>query len=424
MTVQLPPLHARQESISKDTHRFKVLACGRRWGKSFLARREALDRVINLGQNVWWVFPSYNNANDHWRQTKRMVDKAPFLVYKNEQQKYLEFNYKGKRGSLSFKSADRPDNLRGSGLNFVVLDEAAFMSYEVWTDVISPMLLDEPGGDAMFISTPKGKANWFYKVFQLGQDINEPDWMSWQIATHTNPHANKQYLDAQKRLMPRHKYRQEILAEFLDASGGAFADVARVMTLDALMRPIDVAGDLVTAEYQMGVDWGRKNDFTVITVFDKNSGDQVYLDQFTDIGYAIQMERVSDQIEVWQPTDAFIEKNNMGGPQSEKLRADLGSVIKPVYMTNPIKIRLVENLAVNIEQERIHLLKEDTLIGQEQAAQFSAFEIYRTAGGTSISYHAPPGIHDDIIIANILANKNIRVKVKAREMLEENNPFY
>jgi phage FluMu gp28-like protein len=389
-----------------------------------------LERAINQGKDVWWVFPTYNNANVHWRKLKKMLEGSPFVRAKKEQEKYLEFK---SGGSITFKSSDRPDNLLGAGLGYVVLDEAAMMPGEVWSDVISPMLMDGDGGGAMLISTPRGMGNYFYQAYQWGQSDKEPDWASWRLPTSTNPYIDQRYIAAQKRLMVSHKYRQEILAEFLASAGGAFNGVENIMTLDMLTAPDqfyedwvvdEETGLTVPVEYLIGVDWGRKNDKTVISVFEKQSGHQVYLEQFTDIGYDTQKDRVAKIIEVWEPTRAYVESNNMGGPQSEQLRSELGSVIHPVYMTNPIKIRMVENFALNIERERIQLLKADTELGIDQAGQMSAFALHRTNGGTTITYRAPRGIHDDIVIANILANKDIRVKRKMARFGSAPNPFY
>lgn len=406
-----------------------MLDCGRRWGKSFLARNELLDHAINYGEDVWWVFPTYNNSLDHWRKLLKMLEGAPFVKRKKEQEKYIAFK---SGGSITLKSSDRPDNLLGAGLGFVVLDEAAVMPASVWLDTISPMLMDG-GGKALLISTPRGVGNYFYNLYQLGQSDQEDEWASWQLPTSTNPYINPKYIETQKRLMVSHKFRQEIMAEFLASAGGAFNNVEHVLTLDLLTSPDQYFAEFVLdqetglsvpVEYAMGVDWGRYKDKTVITVFEKESGAQVYLEQFTDINYDYQKNRVADLIDIWGPTRAYVESNSMGGPQSEQLKAELGQVIKPIYMTNPMKVKLVENFALNIERERIHLLRAASEIGLAQAAQLSAFGLHRTNGGTTITYRAPAGQPDDIVIADILANHDIKVRSRRKKFEAAPNPFY
>lgn len=376
------------------------------------------------------MFPTYNNSLPHWRKLVKMVEKAPFFRRKKEQEKYIEFK---SGGSITLKSADRPDNLLGAGLAFVVLDEAAVMMPFVWTDVISPMLMDTYGSGAMLISTPRGVGNYFYDLWQLGQSERDIDWKSWKLPTSTNPFVDKRYIEAQKKLMVSHKYRQEILAEFLASAGGAFNNVENVLTLDILNSPDMYFDEIVVdpdtgltlpVEYVMGVDWGRYKDKTVITTFEKVSGAQVFLEQFTDINYEYQKDRVADLIEIWGPTRAYVESNSMGGPQSEKLKADLGSVIHPIFMTNPTKVKLVENFALNIEQERIHLIKPSGEYGVAQAAQLSSFALHRTNGGTTITYRAPANQPDDIVIADILANRDIKIRSKRKRFDAVPNPFY
>jgi len=109
-------------------------------------------------------------------------------------------------GTVQVRSADDPQSLRGEGLDFCVLDECAFMREEAWAEALRPALSDRQGG-AMFISTPKGR-NWFWRLYQRGQDEHETDWASWQRPTSENP-----YIAASEIADARHDLPERIFAQ-------------------------------------------------------------------------------------------------------------------------------------------------------------------------------------------------------------------
>lgn len=402
--------------MRKATARFKVLVAGRRFGKSMFALIECADRAINQGQDVWYLGPTYNNVMPMWRLFKKLVGELP--EYKNEQQKYMEFRPpKGmkKGGSISFKSGDRPDNLRGSGLDYVVLDEAAFMPYAVWTDVIYPSLSDRVGG-ALLISSPNGKSNWFYRMYLKGQDKLEPEWLSWRFRTVDSPYIKPEVIEAARRDEPDLKFKQEYLAEFVSDAAGVFRGVEKVATLHPPVGPRE------GFTYLAGLDWGRKNDFTVISIYERETYNQVAIIRFTDIGYELQKERVISAVDYWNIDKVYAEGNSMGAPLVEALQSE-GLPVEGVYMTNPTKNLLVEHLAVNIERAVIHLLSHETLEGEQQMGELYAYEMVRTRSGLAFTYRAMNGWNDDTVVANMLANMGIYERA-GKELAPASNPFY
>lgn len=411
--VRLPPLLPIQKIVHDDQHRFKVLVMGRRGGKSFYARLECLDRAINFGQTVWFVSPTYNNVMTHWRAAKRMV--GDLATYKNEQQKYLEFEYGGRVGSLSFKSADSPDNLRGEGLDYVVVDEAAYQDADVWFEVLRPSLSDKRGG-ALLISTPNGVTNWFYQMYVFGQDPEQIEWASWRFPSSANPNMTKDEVASAESTMPELKFKQEYLAEFVSDAGGVFRNVENAAVLKALDEP--VPGDL----YYAGLDWGRKNDFTVISIFN-HRGDQVYLDRFSQIGWQVQRDRVVTAYKKWNIVKFFAEANAAGSANIEALQAE-GLPIEPIYMTNPVKTALIERYAANIERGNVRLLSSKERFGEQQVGEMQAYTIQRTKGGTQITYNAAKGWHDDTVIGGALGASIIHTAATETQMQIVENPFY
>ena len=175
-----PSLHRTQRRVVEDNSRFQVLACGRRWGKTRLGAAMCL-MVALQGGRAWWVAPSYKMANVGWRLSLQLAIQAPNVDIRRADKAFMFPT----GGEVWIRSADNPDSLRGEGLDFAVLDECAFMKEDAWTHSLRPALSDRQGR-AMFISTPKGH-NWFWRLFQLGQDKTNREWQSWSFPTSDNP---------------------------------------------------------------------------------------------------------------------------------------------------------------------------------------------------------------------------------------------
>lgn len=410
--LHLPPLHPKQQEVYDHPARFKVLACGRRWGKSLAAAQIGIDLAVNYGKQGWFVSPTYNNVMTHWINVKTLIGDR--FTYKNEQQKYIEFMNGDMKGSISFKSGDRPDNLLGAGLDFVVVDEAAYQNPDLWFRVLRPSLSDRLG-IAFLISTPNGKSNYFYQLYLRGQDPNDTTWQSWRFPTSTNPYMPPNEVEQAKKDMTEIRFRQEYLAEFISDAGGVFHGLEKAAINDPLEAPEE--GHV----YVGGIDWGRRNDYTAVSIIDVTTNRQVHLDRFTEIGYEIQRSRIARMYDTWKPTVFYAEANAMGQPNIEALQND-GLPVKPVFMTNISKTSLVERLASYIEKEEMTLLSPNSFMGEAQLAELSAFEIHRTSGGR-VTYAAAKGFHDDTVVALMLAAKGISVYGRSR-FASSYNPFY
>lgn len=374
--------HRGQLRVHNDTSRFKVLACGRRWGKTRLGVHECIE-VASKGGRAWWVSPSYKTGEVGWRPLKDLGAKIGAEIRKVDRQ----INLSG-GGSVTVRSADNPDSLRGEGLDFVVLDECAFIAEEAWTHALRPALSDRQGS-AMFISTPKGM-NWFWRMFTKGQDELELETASWRFPTSDNPYIPDEEIEAARRSLPERIYRQEYLAEFITDAGGVFR---RVMEA-AIAEPQEKA--LFQHDYVMGVDWGRSNDFTVITVLDTNTNELVAMDRFTNIDYAIQVNRLKAIAARFKPVQIIAEMNSMGGPLVEQLQLD-GLPVKGFMTTSASKEEAIRALEGAFERGEIHIINDPVLIGELQA-----YEQEQLPAG-KFRFSAPAGMHDDCVISLAIA---------------------
>lgn len=215
------PLDHQAEVLRADS-RFKVLACGRRWGKTTLGLlavllghgpRPGAYRGAGRGGTIWWAAPTYGIAAKIWRDLKR----ACRLAWRNKWEVERRIELFG-GGSVTVKSADRPDTLRGEGLDGLVIDEAAFLDAVVWRDVLRPALADRQGW-AIFISTPNGR-NWFYDLYEAAGE--RPGWMRWRRPTSDNRRISERELAAARMEIGSRAFAQEHLAQFADREGAEF----------------------------------------------------------------------------------------------------------------------------------------------------------------------------------------------------------
>lgn len=212
--VRMPPLHISQRRVAGDATRFRVLVCGRRWGKTRLGAALCVAEALSGGR-AWWVAPSYKMSTVGWRLVRALTRQIPgATVNKTERTITLPTG-----GEVVIRSADNPDSLRGEGLDFVVLDECAFMSEAAWIKSLRPALADRQGR-ALFISTPKGQ-NWFWRLWLRCVDPVDTEWRGWQLPTADNPYIPDSEIEAARIGLPETVFRQEFLAEFVAESGVA-----------------------------------------------------------------------------------------------------------------------------------------------------------------------------------------------------------
>lgn len=205
-------LHPGQMEVFRSPHRFKVVVAGRRWGKSVLSRTEMIRRAKQGKQKIWYIAPTYRMAKQiMWDELVTSIP-AHWIRKKNETSMSI---YLVNGSVIECKGADKPDTLRGVGLNFVVMDEFQDMKWETWEMVLRPTL-SSTLGSALFIGTPKSY-NHLYGVYSLGQreDYQKAGvWMSWQFSTIESPFIMKSEIEAARRDMDLKSFRQEYEASF------------------------------------------------------------------------------------------------------------------------------------------------------------------------------------------------------------------
>lgn len=383
LAITLKRLHTGQKEVIAHPARYKVVNCGRRWGKTTLAIDILVNQMLD-GKRTAYFAPTWKMSSEVWRELKRVL--ADVATYKNEQERRLEI-YGG--GFVECWSLENENSVRGRSYHTLIVDEAAMVPdlESAWTQALSPLLTDTEGG-AYFFSTPKGH-NYFHTAYMRGLDQLATAWQSWEYATVDNPHIKAREVELQRQQLPDRAFRQEYLAEFLDDAGGVFRGVDAVSTLKK-------AEPIPGHEYVMGVDWGMSYDFTVLAVIDATTKQQVDIDRFNQIGWEVQRARLQTMAEKWGVSTIVVEDNSFGDPNFAELQK-MGLPVMRFHTGPTTKKPLIEALALAIEKQDITLLDDPV-----QKAELKAYQMERTPSG-NWKYNAPAGGHDDTVIGLALA---------------------
>lgn len=366
--------HDKQRSFIDSDARFRVLNWGRRTGKNETAVIDCIKYALeNPDATVWWVAPSYQQADDYGFE--RMVAKLPDALVRGEPTLSNPKEIELINGTIiSFKSADKPENLKGAGVDYVVIDEAASIPDRIWYEYLRPTLSDTLG-EAVVISTPKGK-DWFHELYHRADD--DPEVWASHATSYANPYVEDDEIDNVQ--VPERIFKQEYLAEFVDDAGVVFTDIP--------VESYDYAEREGVEPYRIGVDYARHHDWTVIIALDAD-------------GYVVEMRRTQDV--KWTAIQSEIERvyEQYPGPvavdatRDNKITEDLeasGIPVDPVKFTTQRKRDMVEDLAAMLESNEIIIPESAGTLRRE----LEAYEYEVTARG-NIKYQAPSHEHDDTV---------------------------
>ena len=207
-----------QHKVSQSNKRFRVLISGRRFGKTHLAITEMMKYAAKPLQNIWYVAPTFKMAKEIcWSNLKTMLHSFNWIEDINETN--LTIKVKKSNSIICLKSADQPDALRGSGINFLVLDEFADIDKRTWFEVLRASIADTLG-DVLFCGTPRGYGNWSYRMYEKGK--LDKEWDSFQFTTLQGGIVSKEEIEQAKQDLDLRTFRQEFEGTFENYAGAVY----------------------------------------------------------------------------------------------------------------------------------------------------------------------------------------------------------
>lgn len=198
-----------QQQVWEDPTRFKIVAAGRRTGKSRLAAWMLIVNALQADKgHVFYVAPTQGQARDiMWQTLLELAHPVVTNAHINNLQIKLVNG-----ATISLKGADRPETMRGVSLKFLVMDEYADMKPEVFEQILRPALADQKGA-ALFIGTPMGR-NHFYDLYKYAELEDDESYTAWHFTSYDNELLDPDEIDLAKKSMSSYAFRQEFMASF------------------------------------------------------------------------------------------------------------------------------------------------------------------------------------------------------------------
>ena len=334
----------------------------------------------------------------------------------------------GVQNTIHFRTAGRDGRgIRGLWAHRVVVDEAARVPDTVLTDVLLPMLTDK-GGDYVLASSPFGRRSAYYRLYTRGlaglppiPKDGKPEaaitYEAFCCPTSDNPHLVHAFLEAQREELGESMYAQEFGAQFVDDFGAVFreedidagiADLPGVSLQDGQVVSEPVPGHL----YTIGIDWGRKLDYTVVAVLDATvkPAKLVYLQRWQGTGWETQAKEVAAIVARFQPWRVLADGNSIGDPLAETLQTEVRAAVSVVPSVGRVptverftfgaesKTKLIDRLTLGLSGRAVQYPAHRVLL-----SELRAFEYGAVGGAGRAKMGARSGAHDDVVIALALA---------------------
>lgn len=396
------PCTITQLKVFASNAKYQSLFTTRRWGKTTFACLKVIHKVrrANPLGLIWWVAPTYRQCTKPYRTLLSALHRAGLLKSFSRGSMRL-VTVTG--WTIEFRSGDSPDNLRGDGVDLLIIDEQGQISDETWDECLMPTLADTDG-DFLGIGTPKGRRGWAYKRFRLGLDpANKHLYYSMRFSALDAVFIPKHFLDEARRTMPKKAFEQEFMAQFLDGLGVVFED------LRTKPRLTPIKGEGVG----IGIDWAKKRDWTWFVAAGERSGcivDYMRVPQLMPYGKQVEMaanfaKRVESKGH--KVRRVVHDQTGVGEAVDELLRQTaLKRIFEGLTFTYQSKKDLVEEGIVAFEAGKLGFPAgfENDADGETLLREHEDYSLEVTKTGR-VLYGAPDGFHDDAVTATLLANR-------------------
>lgn len=425
--------HAAQKRLFCSTASVRIAACGRRWGKTeSLSVDIASLALTERGSFQLLVAPTESQArllgeavldkleNAFASGDVRLDDRK--LVVRTRPHLMLTIPSIGpSRGDVSqilCRTAGRDGrNLRGLWAHRIIVDEAAHVPDRVLKEVLPPMLADK-GGEFVLASSPNGRRSAFYALFARGSVPSKAQvgvsTQAFQCPTSDNKaHLDSAWLSSQRDDMGDALYAQEFEAQFLDDFGMVFREdeiSAAITVIDGVrIERTEVLSDPVPGRfYVAGIDWGRKWDYTVVSVLDVETSPAklVHLSRWRGTGWETQAADTAAIIAKFLPRRVLADGNSIGDPIAEMLTTQIRKLIprtgyRPTVerftFSAESKQQLIDRLCIGFAARAMQFPPHKALLNE-----LRCFE-YAPGGPGRLKMAAQSGGHDDCVISLALA---------------------
>jgi hypothetical protein len=386
-------LHPTQLEVYNDTHKHKVIAAGKGWGKTNLVTKSGAGLAMTRDNTCGAVIaPFAKQANYDYKLIRKLVTEKRI---EKSSERWMELTLKN-GAEVGMYSAENPEAARGYAWDWVIVDEAAFCDPEIFAIIDSQV--GKRSGIEWDVSTPNGKG-FFYELYNR-QETDPKNYKSFHFTTYDNPYYPVEELERMRLNMPEAVFRQEIMAEFIEG-GLVFPHLNEIMT--AVPRE-PIPGH----SYVSGIDIAKVNDFTVIKIADSADNHEVCHIRMPHSDWSIIKSTIYVTLKRYNNATGFIDKTGVGGAVVEDLQKMVKPfegapeqghlLLVPVAFTQKSKPELLRNYIMAQGNHTIHLIRD--LVTKKEHEDMLAIKSEALQG--YVKYCAPKGRTDDTVMAAAL----------------------
>ena len=385
-------LHQGQEEIVYDIlnsdSMFYTVNTPRQFGKSFMAIQLMLYFALNNpNSKLMFTTPVYSQVSKVFQELVNGVRNSGVIKSFNRAENSILFI---NNSELYFKSVKLPDNLRGYSIDYLICDEAALYKKGIFGTVLRPMLAVR-GKKCILLSTPKGK-NFFYSFYMKGLNSDEPRYRCYKGSSDKNPYANREEIEDARKSLPGAVFKQEYLAEFIDDGGDIFTNINVNSTIKEWIGPQP------DESYYAGVDLGRQNDFTVLTILD-SKGRICYIYRQNQQEWTKMIDEMVVVLKRYKPRTTLVECNGIGDVVFDLMKKKYPNITAWIT-SGPSKIDIIEKLILSLQEKRISLPTKELF--EPLHNELMDFSFTYNKSTRHIRYAARTG-HDDTVMSLAIA---------------------
>jgi hypothetical protein len=396
--------HNKQKEILKCNSREVIVCAGRRFGKSavcgYIIVKELLSALDDIREGkrnsckIWIVAPTYELTNKVFEYVIKFL-----LAFDKDFGKYVSGGT-GRPGMLKMsesvwiqcKSTTEPMSLLGEELDLEIIDEAALIPKTIYDQYIYPTTISKSRSTrVIIISTPRGK-NWFQNKFIKLKEKGS----AFHYTSLDGVETDEEKLEEIKANTQELIFRQEYMAEFVSDAGVVFKNVDKVIT------EYHQREGLRGHSYVMGVDLGTVNDYTVITVIDRENHEIVHWDRFKGIDYNQQKDLIRAKAIRYNGARVVIDATGVGRPIYDDLRGS-GVFVEDFTFSGKTKEELVGRLIIFIDEMYLKIPNITILVDELKAFEYKFINEKTGELLKNTKYGAPNGYHDDAVMSLGLA---------------------
>ena len=378
--------------VHEDKPFISCIVAGRQTGKTYYMQNDCFMRALNNPKHrMFWVSPIQDQANKVMKDIESMFSNHQDLwdkIIKRYDRKHNEiYLYNG--SFIKFRSADSGDNLRGATLDFIYLDEAAYMKLDFINEVLLPMVTRTKGRVVM--SSTFNGPNWYFDRYKDGQ--SKSNWEEIKSIKKTYLDLNDRDVEKTvagvKKSMTKAQFDQEYLCKPISANA-LFSNIEESV-VPQLNTPYE--------RVYMGMDIGVAQDYTVMTAMNEHN-EIIDIHRFNYKEEGMDYEEFKDRIKSFylkhddKLSACYFEVNN-----NDLLFDDLTDDERlykmiPFITSAKTKPEIIRNLIKQFEDGNIKIPNNENLV-----KELYDFKSKRNPITGNLQFSNTDGKHDDMVMS-------------------------